>query len=134
MAFEIKKTYNFTTLVPSLLGGEYKNMQVVSLMTPDEAVKYQDILTLHEQVRTLDEMLKAICVVSANDCTYVKFKTLEGDTKIIALEYIEPDSIKEVTTVNIRIELQRATTEDISIITARLKELGYVDFDVTTYI
>ena len=129
MAFEIKKTYNFTTLVPSLLGGEYKNMQVVSLMTPDEAVKYQDILTLHEQVRTLIAL-----DVSANDCTYVKFKTLEGDTKIIALEYIEPDSIKEVTTVNIRIELQRATTEDISIITARLKELGYVDFDVTTYI
>lgn len=129
MAFEIKKTYNFTTLVPSLLGGEYKNMQVVSLMTPDEAVKYQDILTLHEQVRTLIALN-----VSANDCTYVKFKTLEGDTKIIALEYIEPDSIKEVTTVNIRIELQRATTEDISIITARLKELGYIDFDVTTYI
>ena len=129
MAFEIKKTYNFTTLVPSLLGGEYKNMQVVSLMTPDEAVKYQDILTLHEQVRTLIALN-----MSANDCTYVKFKTLEGDTKIIALEYIEPESIKEVTTVNIRIELQRATTEDISIITARLKELGYVDFDVTTYI
>ena len=129
MAFEIKKTYNFTTLVPSLLGGEYKNMQVVSLMTPDEAVKYQDMLTLHEQVRTLIALN-----MSANDCTYVKFKTLEGDTKIIALEYIEPDSIKEVTTVNIRIELQRATTEDISIITARLKELGYVDFDVTTYI
>ena len=129
MAFEIKKTYNFTTLVPSLLGGEYKNMQVVSLMTPDEAVKYQDILTLHEQVRTLIALN-----MSANDCTYVKFKTLEGDTKIIALEYIESDSIKEVTTVNIRIELQRATTEDISIITARLKELGYVDFDVTTYI
>lgn len=129
MAFEIKKTYNFTTLVPSLLGGEYKNMQVVSLMTPDEAVKYQDILTLHEQVRTLIALN-----MSANDCTYVKFKTLEGDTKIIALEYIEPDSIKEVTTVNVRIELQRATTEDISIITARLKELGYVDFDVTTYI
>ena len=129
MAFEIKKTYNFTTLVPSLLGGEYKNMQVVPLMTPDEAVKYQDILTLHEQVRTLIALN-----MSANDCTYVKFKTLEGDTKIIALEYIEPDSIKEVTTVNIRIELQRATTEDISIITARLKELGYVDFDVTTYI
>ena len=129
MAFEIKKTYNFTTLVPSLLGGEYKNMQVVSLMTPDEAVKYQDILTLHEQVRTLIALN-----MGANDCTYVKFKTLEGDTKIIALEYIEPDSIKEVTTVNIRIELQRATTEDISIITARLKELGYVDFDVTTYI
>lgn len=129
MAFEIKKTYNFTTLVPSLLGGEYKNMQVVSLMTPDEAVKYQDILTLHEQVRTLIALN-----MSANDCTYVKFKTLEGDTKIIALEYIEPDSIKEVTTVNIRIELQRATTEDISIITARLKELGYVDFTVNTYI
>ena len=129
MAFEIKKTYNFTTLVPSLLGGEYKNMQVVSLMTPDEAVKYQDILTLHEQVRTLIALN-----MSANDCTYVKFKTLEGDTKIIALEYIEPDSIKEVTTVNIRIELQRATTEDISVIAARLKELGYVDFDVTTYI
>lgn len=129
MAFEIKKTYNFTTLVPSLLGGEYKNMQVVSLMTPDEAVKYQDILTLHEQVRTLIALN-----MSANECTYVKFKTLEGDTKIIALEYIEPDSIKEVTTVNIRIELQRATTEDISIITARLKELGYVDFTVNTYI
>ena len=129
MAFEIKKTYNFTTLVPSLLGGEYKNMQVVSLMTPDEAVKYQDILTLHEQVRTLIALN-----MSANDCTYVKFKTLEGDTKIIALEYIEPDSIKEVTTVNIRIELQRATTEDISTITARLNELGYVDIDVTTYI
>ena len=71
--------------------------------------------------------------MEANVCTYVKFKTLDGATKILAVEYINEDTIVEVKTVNIRIELQRATTTDLLVIRDRLHELGYKEFEITTY-
>ena len=126
--FQIKKRYNFTTKAPAVLGGIYKNMLVEAIMSAEEAVKYMDIMTLHDQIRAIEPMN-----MEANVCTYVKFKTLDGATKILAVEYINEDTIVEVKTVNIRIELHRATTTDLLVIRDRLHELGYKEFEITTY-
>ena len=52
--FQIKKRYNFTTKAPAVLGGIYKNMLVEAIMSADEAVKYMDIMTLHDQIRAIE--------------------------------------------------------------------------------
>ena len=126
--FQIKKRYNFTTKAPAVLGGIYKNMLVEAIMSADEAVKYMDIMTLHDQIRAIEPMN-----MDANVCTYVKFKTLDGATKILAVEYINEDTIVEVKTVNIRVDILEANTDDILIIQERLKELGYGKFKIRTF-
>lgn len=126
--FELNKMYNFTTKAPAILGGSYKNMKVDAIVNAREAVKYADIMTLHEQVKTATALS-----VSAADATYIIFRTLTGETKLMALEYIHTDTVREVKTVNIKVELENYNTEDISIIDNRLRELGYKNFKITTY-
>ena len=101
---------------------------VESIMTATEAVKYSDVLTLHEQIRTVLNLDLEVA-----NCTYIKFRTLDGETVILALEYINSDSIVEVKTVNIRVDILEANTDDILIIQERLKELGYSKFKIRTF-
>lgn len=126
--FELRKRYNFSTKAPAILGAEYRNVMVESIMTATEAVKYSDVLTLHEQLRTVLNL-----DIEVTNCTYIKFKTLDGETVIIALEYINSESIVEVKTVNIRVDILEANTDDILIIQERLKELGYGKFKIRTF-
>ena len=126
--FELRKRYNFTTKAPAILGAEYRNVMVESIMTATEAVKYSDVLTLHEQIRTVLNL-----DLEVTNCTYIKFRTLDGETVILALEYINSDSIVEVKTVNIRVDVLEANTDDILIIQERLKELGYSKFKIRTF-
>lgn len=126
--FELRKRYNFTTKAPAILGAEYRNVMVESIMTATEAVKYSDVLTLHEQIRTVLNLDLEVA-----NCTYIKFRTLDGETVILALEYINSDSIVEVKTVNIRVDVLEANTDDILIIQERLKELGYSKFKIRTF-
>lgn len=126
--FELRKRYNFTTKAPAILGAEYRNVMVESIMTATEAVKYSDVLTLHEQIRTVLNLDLEVA-----NCTYIKFRTLDGETVILALEYINSDSIVEVKTVNIRVDILEANTDDILIIQERLKELGYSKFKIRTF-
>ena len=126
--FELRKQYNFTTKATAILGAEYRNVMVESIMTATEAVKYSDVLTLHEQIRTVLNLDLEVA-----NCTYIKFRTLDGETVILALEYINSDSIVEVKTVNIRVDILEANTDDILIIQERLKELGYSKFKIRTF-
>ena len=126
--FELRKRYNFTTKAPAILGADYRNVMVESIMTATEAVKYSDVLTLHEQIRTVLNLDLEVA-----NCTYIKFRTLDGETVILALEYINSDSIVEVKTVNIRVDVLEANTDDILIIQERLKELGYSKFKIRTF-
>lgn len=128
MLFELKKRYNFSTKAPALLGAEYRNMKVESIMSSTEAIKYLDILTLHEQVKTIIGL-----DIEPINCTFIKFKSIEGDEKIIALEYINSDSIVEVETINIQINILNANTNDMLILSERLRELGYDNFKMKTF-
>ena len=50
MEFSLNKIYNFSTLMPSVLGTSFKSMKVKGVLTSQEAVKYRDIATLHATV------------------------------------------------------------------------------------
>lgn len=128
MNFELKKSYdfNFKTELVTLLGDKMKNMKVVGILNADQAVKVSDIATIHTQVRPLDTTLP----LNLNDLTFIMFETLDKTTAIYAYEYIDVNSITAVTTINIRIDVNNASTTDITLLQQTLSELGYVDFAI----
>lgn len=126
---KINKSYNFSTLVPSVLGGNYKNMKVKAILSDKEAIKYRDILTLH---RTLKPLITSL-PTNPQDCTYVLLESFDKATNILlALEYIDMYSIVEVKSTNITITLRDTVDTDVSILRTRLLELGYSNFTITT--
>jgi len=127
--FQINKVYNFNTLAPTILGSNYSNMKVLSMLNAKEALKYEDIYTLH------NNLLPAILGLpqDVNDCVFLLLETIDGTKKVYAIEYIDPFSIVEVVTTNIRLELFNTNLEDLNIIRARMLELGYNDFNLTTF-
>ena len=130
MKFELKKSYNFSTLAPTLLGNNYTNMKVIAILTADNAIEYRDIATLHAQVKSTITGLPD----STTDLSYILFKNnITSEQLVLPLEYIEDSSIVETTTLNIRIEVRNCTIDDVGTLRTRLEELGYSDFNITTY-
>jgi len=127
--FSINKVYNFDTLAPAILGNDYQSMKVKAMMSSNEAIKYRDIYTLH------NNLLPVITGLPQNleDCVYILFENQDKEEMVLALEYIDPFTIKEVITTNIRIEVFDTNTEDLSVLRSRLLELGYNDFKISTF-
>lgn len=127
--FSINKVYNFNTLAPTILGLSYENMKVISMMAAEEAMKYRDIYTLHTSlVPTITGL-----PTNAGDVTFMLLENKVGERTVLAIEYIDPISVTQVTTINIRVELLDVTTDDLAIVTARFKELGYTNMVVSTF-
>ena len=125
----INKIYNFNTLAPSILGTTYKNMKVKAIMSANEAIKHRDIYTLHNNLTTAILGLPQ----DVGDCTYVLFEDRDGNQTVLALEYIDPYTITEVVTTNVRVELYNTDDLDVSVLRTRLLELGYNNFNITTF-
>lgn len=130
-SFEIKKTYNFSiqTDAAAVLGAEYSLMKVRAIMNSEEAAKKADVTTTYNTIKgVLTDLPESI-----TDLTFILFENTDGNTTVLALEYIDTDTIEEVESVNIRVNILNASTEDISILTTAVKELGYTNFTVTTF-
>ena len=129
MEFSLNKIYNFSTLMPSVLGTSFKSMKVKGVLTSQEAVKYRDIATLHATVLPmLSGLAKRI-----EQLSYILFENIDGEQLLLAYEYIDISSIVEVKTINIRVDIFDTNTEDINILRTRLVELGYKNIDISTF-
>lgn len=129
MKFSLHKRYNFITIAPAILGGRYSNMRVISILNAQEANKYRDIYTLHEQVKASLENN-----IQVSDLTYIVFEDMAGTKLVLPNEYIVQDSIILVDSIKILIEVPDANTEDLSILREKLKELGYIKCKLQTII
>jgi len=128
-AFDINKKYNFTTLAPAVLGGNHTLMKVLSIMTAEQAIKYRDIYTMHAQLAPFIVGLP----LKANDATYILFETVDKVKTLLAIEWLNASSIAEVTSVNARVDLRNIDSGELSLIRNYFLELGYTDFDITTF-
>lgn len=129
--FELKKSYNFNikSEAAGIIGEKYKLAKIKGIITSEEAVKYTDIATMHETLKPLITTLPD----SVNDLSYVLFETQDGDQKVLALEYIDVNTIVEVKSINLRAQILGVSTDDIAIIKSALSELGYANVTVTTF-
>lgn len=131
VSFQLKKKYNFSmkTEASMILGEQFKLMKVKGILSSTEAVKYKDIATTHEILKPLIPNISPNLV----DLTYILFETIDGDEVLFALEYIDTNTIVEVTNVNLRIEILNTSTDDIQIMNNVLKELGYTKFTISQF-
>lgn len=127
--FKLKNIYNFTTLAPGVLGNTYSNMKVVGMMSHTEAIKYRDVLTLHETVKPLITGLSD----SVTDLNYILFvNMISQEELLLAEEYINPSSVKTVENISINVAFSNVTTEDLAVIRNAIAELGYTSYTITT--
>jgi len=128
--FETKKVYKFSTLAPSILGGEFTMMKVITSETiASEVLQYGDMHGLNSKLVPLIPGLSS----NANDNTYVVFETETGERVALAYEWIDDATIELIEGVNIRIDVSNASTADVTIIKNALKELGYLNLNIYPY-
>jgi hypothetical protein len=129
--FSLNKSYSFSTLAPSVLGDKYENLKLVGIITKDEAIKLGgDIVTTH---LILCDLIPGIRNLDINSLTYYKFLTKSNDVVVIAREYINLNTVIEVSTVNIMIKIPNLNSMHLAILNNILIEKGYTTHNITTY-
>ncbi len=121
MLFDRRKRYNFATYAPTILGDSYNNMEVMSIMGLDDAMKEDNIFQLHAQVFPhLPDGTPNV----PNQYDYIKFRTSAGNTVILAYTWVVENSIQEVTSTTLRVTIFNADISDMAVIRDLLNGVG----------
>lgn len=126
--FELRKTYNFNTKAPAILGEQYTLMKVLSILDYSQGLKYKDIVTEYEILRPIITALPD----NVKDLTFILFEDINKEQHLYALEYIEPTTIIEVKAIDVRVDILGISTDDINIIKAKLQDLGYNNVTISS--
>jgi len=127
MAFEIRKSYDFVTHAPNILKGVYKNWLVVGILDANQASTYDDVFVIHQQV--LDQ-LPAGTPADISQLTFYLFKGPEGETNVLAEEWIDSSTIQQVSVGTLKVTVPNASSSDLTDIKSLLQNLGYNNFDI----
>lgn len=132
MAFVIKHFYNFDTIAPTFIGSRYTNVKLMDILSFESAVMIrQDLVSINQKIK--DNVLGAVELNAAN-LTYLKFVDTTDQTLILAKEWLDTDSIVDLTELGgykrVTIDI-KGSLEDITIINNALKNLGYYDFTIS---
>lgn len=121
MELKINATYSYSTIAPGVLGASFSNMKLIGILSPTEALKIQDIRTIHSQI--LSTANNKALPESVLDCTFLKFSSPDGSESLIALEYLI--NLTPVECKKLKITIDNYTQTDWVIISDTLRSLGY---------
>lgn len=124
--FNINVAYTFTTLAPAILGNIYTNMTAKSIMDVNEAMKYSDVITQHESVKSTIPNLAP----TPNGYTFILFVDAFGNQLVIANEYIDQATIKVETLVNLQVDIPNAPASLQASLHQYLTDLGVPPFTI----
>lgn len=122
MDYQIGKKYEVTldsACVPSF-DSVYDDVKLVGILSYEEAVKQDDIVTKHQAISA-----KKTFNINIKIMTFLKFETKSNGYIIIAKEYIS--SSRELSTIDLTITISSINTNDLDIIKSALEDLGYLD-------
>lgn len=122
IALEIGSSYKFSTIAPTILNSEYKNMILESIMSVNEAVKCVDVYGRHEQIK----QIPGVNIPSrASDLHYLKFVAPSGEPLYIAREYLV--GLELISNKTLLITINNYSAQDYRVIEDTLKQLGFED-------
>lgn len=134
VTFKNGNIYNFNTNYGAVLGSSFKNMYLEATCGFDYAVKFADVVTIYKQIQDLyhvSDSSDVLINLYKNDMYYV-FRAPDKSTKVFASTWIDIDSIMEVKTKTLNIEIKDFTGLDYSKIEKALNDLGYRNFSIST--
>lgn len=124
MPLELNKKYDFKTYAPAILGGSYHGMLVESTMDYTNATHYRDVTNTHK------EILPYLPTTTPKDpklLTYVLFSDTDGNRLLLAQEWIDASSIKEVAGITAMMTLENVSMQDIEHLKKVVISLGLGD-------
>lgn len=121
----INKHYNFSVYANSVLGTDYKNVKLVSILDYSTALKFENIVLMHRQVYPY------LPPGTHNDETKYTYYLFKYNDKhlVLADVWIIPTSIEETQGLNYTLKLNNITSTQMSIIRDQLRLLG-ISFDI----
>lgn len=123
--FRINRHYNFTVYANSILGTNYTNARLLSILDYKTALKFSNIELLHRQVFPF---LPPNTLSDHTQYTYYLFLH-RGKETVLADVWIEPYGIKETSGLNHTLNLHNITPSELAIVRDQLRLLG-ISFDI----
>lgn len=126
--FLIGQTYNFQ-VYPPMLGNDWQNVKVTSVMSYEDAMKQQDVTSLHikffpyfgQPTNTPNDPASYL---------YIKVKTQSGATTILGVAWINDSTVQMVTAQTATVTIANITPQDVPKIQAALAANGYNNVSV----
>lgn len=120
MNLSINSYYNFSVYANSVLGAEYRNVKLVSVMNYQTAVKFSNVTLTHKQVYPY---LPEGTPQDLTKYTYYLFKNKEVDL-VLADVWIVESSIEIAQGMNYYLELKNISSSKMAMVRDQLKLLG----------
>lgn len=127
---KLRKTYNFRTLAPSILGVGYRNAKLTAIVDYEEAIRRD---TVDHRFKTIFPVLDPKPVNDPTIYNYYVFSTEQGSSVVLCEAWIDQASIVEVTGENYRISIRNTDSTTINKVRAALVALKVSDFEIETY-
>ena len=125
--FKIKGTYSFNTYAPQILGSDFENVTVLSIMDHETAIAFMDIASLHVNVYPY---LPSGYPDDLTATDYIKIRTSGGNDTIIGVNWIVEETIVELLTGNIYATISGVSATDINRVINALASNGFNSTDV----
>jgi hypothetical protein len=127
--FNLGFRYNFNTLAPAILGATFTNAKVLALLNYDTATMFGNIAATAVAVYPL------LPAGTPSDPTAYQYVIIETENKskvVLALNWIDTNSIVSVESVNANFKISNITLDDINKITTSLVAMGYTQITTST--
>jgi hypothetical protein len=109
------------TIAPVTLGQSYTNVKAIANVNFNVAIKFRDVVSVNYAV--VQESSKQL--LDPKQAIYTMFETQDGETVVLSNEWIDPNSVVAIDSVNLVININNITTDDISKINNILTAMGY---------
>lgn len=122
--YVIGQTYSFSVYPSNLLGTDWDNVKVTSVMSYEDAMKEMDVTSLHVQFYPYFGSVTN----TPNDPSsylYIKVKTSSGAITILGVAWINDSTVQMVTAQTITATIANVTPADVSKIQAILAANNY---------
>ncbi len=122
-AFTLRLVYNFDLYPVALLGAGYSNATIMAIMDTATANREIDTVALHAQI--YPTLPAGSCPNDPNGYDYVKIKTTTGQTTILGLPWINPQTVVLVDSKTIVATISNVSASDVARINNALVANGF---------
>lgn len=125
--FVVNGKYNFEVFPIQILGNDFKNVTVLGIVHPSIAQNFLDIEASHVQIYPY---LPEGTPDDARGYEYVMLRTVSGETTVLGLPWINANTIVNVESGTLLVEIVNVTSQDIQRVSDALVVNGYNAFNI----
>lgn len=121
----VDKHYNFSVHAPSILGSNYKNARLMSILNYQTALRFGDVVLRHRQVYPY------LPADTDNDQTKYKYYLFDigGRWVVLADVWLIPESVEVTTGGTVVIRMHNITDAQVTILRDQFRLMG-LSFDI----